>query len=73
MNFPWLNAIQNVAQAGWLPHATLVVLEAAAISTLLAFLDCRPSRERLYYGIYLFLCFAAATVTTGWVMHLIHG
>ncbi len=69
MNFPWL----NLAQLGWVSHPALVVLEAAAISALLAFLDRRPARERLYYGIYLFLCFGAATFTAGWVMHLIHG
>ena len=73
MNFPWLNIAQWGAQAGWMPHTLLLLLEAAAISTLFAFLDRRPPRERLYYGIYVFLCFGAATVGTGWVMRLIHG
>jgi hypothetical protein len=55
------------------PHPTFTLLMAVLLSVVMALLGKRSLRERLYAAIYLFLCFAAATVAGSWGMYLIHG
>jgi hypothetical protein len=55
------------------PHLTFTLLMAVLLSVVMALLGKRSLRERLYAAIYLFLCFAAATVAGSWGMYLIHG
>jgi hypothetical protein len=55
------------------PHLEFTLLVALLLSVVMALLGKRSLRERLYAAIYLFLCFAAATVAGSWGMYLIHG
>ena len=56
-----------------MPHLEFTLLVALMLSVVMALLGKRSLRERLYAAIYLFLCFAAATVAGSWGMYLIHG
>ena len=63
----------NIAQLGWMPHPALMLAEGVAISAALALLARGPVRERVYYGVRVLGCFAAAAFAGGWLMRLIHG
>ena len=56
-----------------MPHLEFTLLVAVLLSVVMALLGKRSLRERLYAAMYVFLCFAAATVAGSWGMYLIHG
>lgn len=56
-----------------MPHPEFTLLLAVLLSAALALLGERAPRERVYVGIYTFLCCALATVAGSWGMYWIHG
>jgi len=58
---------------GAVPHPVLAALLAMAISSIVALLGKRSSRERLYHAGWLFAGCMAGVVAGSWLMYLIHG
>jgi hypothetical protein len=55
-----------------MPHLTFTLLAAALLASAMALEGRRPVRERLYIGIYRFLCCLATILIGSWSMYLIH-
>jgi hypothetical protein len=56
-----------------MPHLQYSLLLAVLLSSALALLGRRSTRERLCVAGYTFLCCAFATVAGSWCMYFIHG
>jgi len=56
-----------------MPHPIFTLLAAAVLSVVMAMVEDRAPRERLYVAGRVFFCCAMATVGGSWLMRLIHG
>jgi hypothetical protein len=61
-----------------MPKMNLTHFEAALLfslftSVVLGVVTKQSDRDRLHYGIYVFVCFVVALFGLGWLMYLGHG
>jgi prepilin signal peptidase PulO-like enzyme (type II secretory pathway) len=55
-----------------LSHFEAAILFAAFTSVVLGVVTKQTDRDRLHYGIYIFVCFVVALFGLGWLMYLGH-
>jgi hypothetical protein len=55
-----------------LSHFEAAILFALFTSVVLGVVTKRTDRDRLHYGIYIFVCFVVALFGLGWLMYLGH-
>jgi hypothetical protein len=53
-------------------HLTLSLFMAVLLGGASALSGRLPGSERMYAGLYIFLCSLASTFAVGWLMHVIH-
>ena len=61
-----------------MPKMNLTHFEAALLfslftSVVLGVVTKQSDRDRLHYGVYVFICFVVALFGLGWLMYLGHG
>lgn len=56
-----------------LSHFEAAVLFALLTSVVMGVVTKQNDRDRLHYGIYIFVCFVVALFGLGWLMFLGHG
>ena len=56
-----------------LSHFEAAILFAIFTSVVLGVVTKQTDRDRLHYGIYIFVCFVVALFGMGWLMFLGHG
>ena len=56
-----------------LSHFEAAILFALLTSVVMGVVTKRTDRDRLHYGIYIFVCFVVALFGLGWLMYLGHG
>ena len=56
-----------------LSHFEAAVLFALFTSVVMGVVTKQSDRDRLHYGIYIFVCFVVALFGLGWLMFLGHG
>ncbi len=56
-----------------LTHFEAAMLFALFTSVVLGVVTKPTDRERLHYGVYVFVCFVVALFGLGWLMYLGHG
>ena len=56
-----------------LDHFEAAVLFALFTSVVMGVVTKQNDRDRLHYGIYIFVCFVVALFGLGWLMFLGHG
>ncbi len=56
-----------------LTHFEMSFLFALFTSVVMGVVTKRTDRERVYYGVYVFVCFIVALFGLGWLMYLGHG
>jgi hypothetical protein len=56
-----------------LSHFEAAVLFSLFTSVVLGVVTKQNDRDRLHYGIYVFICFVVALFGLGWLMYLGHG
>lgn len=56
-----------------LSHFEAAILFALFTSVVMGVVTKQTDRDRLHYGIYIFVCFVVALFGLGWLMFLGHG
>lgn len=56
-----------------LSHFEAAILFALFTSVVMGVVTKQTDRDRLHYGIYIFVCFVVAVFGLGWLMFLGHG
>jgi hypothetical protein len=56
-----------------LSHFEAAMLFSLFTSVVLGVVTKQNDRDRLHYGIYVFICFVVALFGLGWLMYLGHG
>jgi hypothetical protein len=56
-----------------LTHFEAAILFSLFTSVVLGVVTKQTDRDRLHYGIYVFICFVVALFGLGWLMYLGHG
>ena len=56
-----------------LSHFEAALLFALFTSVVMGVVTKQTDRDRLHYGIYIFVCFVVALFVLGWLMFLGHG
>jgi prepilin signal peptidase PulO-like enzyme (type II secretory pathway) len=56
-----------------LSHFEAAILFALFTSVVLGVVTKQTDRDRLHYGVYIFVCFVVALFGLGWLMYLGHG
>jgi hypothetical protein len=56
-----------------LSHFEAAMLFALLTSVVMGVVTKQTDRDRLHYGIYIFVCFVVALFGLGWLMYLGHG
>jgi len=56
-----------------LSHFEAAILFALFTSVVMGVVTKQSDRDRLHYGIYIFVCFVVALFGLGWLMFLGHG
>jgi hypothetical protein len=56
-----------------LSHFEAAILFALLTSVVMGVVTKQTDRDRLHYGIYIFVCFVVALFGLGWLMYLGHG
>jgi hypothetical protein len=56
-----------------LSHFEAALLFSLFTSVVLGVVTKQNDRDRLHYGIYVFICFVVALFGLGWLMYLGHG
>jgi hypothetical protein len=67
-----MNAVIALVNAK-VPHLAITVLLAVVVSGVVALLDNRSGRERLYHAAYCLAGCVASVVAGSWIMYLVHG
>jgi hypothetical protein len=56
-----------------LTHFEAAILFSLFTSVVLGVVTKQNDRDRLHYGVYVFVCFVVALFGLGWLMYLGHG
>ena len=56
-----------------LSHFEAAILFALFTSVVMGVVTKQTDRDRLHYGVYIFVCFVVALFGLGWLMFLGHG
>jgi hypothetical protein len=56
-----------------LTHFEAALLFSLFTSVVLGVVTKQSDRDRLHYGVYVFICFVVALFGLGWLMYLGHG